>query len=250
MIPALLAAALVWLPPESFTQWGQVDALLLARPELKLTIALTPAMATPAAKASLGRWVASGRVEIAARVDGDPVLPLIAAHPAAPRPDDALELSAEARQAVEFAMGTGPAGFVPGSGALDSSLIEPLGASGAPWVLAGPYAAAGSTWAAEGKVVFVPGRALPRDATPSAEDLAGGGALVVDESAEADSFLLPALAGGASPFRGWATVAEEVQTALPGRTVAKDAASWPDWSGAAAAVPSDASARAAWDAYG
>ena len=59
MIPALLAAALVWLPPETYTQWSKVDGLLRARPELKLTIALTPQMATPLAKAALAPLPAS-----------------------------------------------------------------------------------------------------------------------------------------------------------------------------------------------
>ena len=66
MLPALLAAALVWVPPEAYTHWSKVDALLRSRADLKLTVALTPQMATPLAKAALGPWVALGRVEIAA----------------------------------------------------------------------------------------------------------------------------------------------------------------------------------------
>ena len=45
-------AALVWVPAEDFRQWSKVDALLRAHSELKITVALTPAMATPLVKAA------------------------------------------------------------------------------------------------------------------------------------------------------------------------------------------------------
>jgi hypothetical protein len=251
MLPALLAAALVWVPPENFTQWSKIDGLLRANSELKLTIALTPQMTTALAKAALGPWTANGRVEIAGRVHGDPVLPLVAAHPAAPRPDDALERAAEARQAVERRMGVAAAGFVPGAGALDPSLVGPLGAAGSPWVLTGPYAAAGP-WAAEGPTVFVPARAAPAGALPAPEDLTAPGVLVVDESASAETRLFGALEAlrGASPKQGWATVSELVKAAGDAHPPAANIGSWPGWNGAAALAPSDPSARAAWVAYG
>jgi hypothetical protein len=245
MIPTLLAAALVWLPPETFTQWSRVDELLRAQSSLKLTIALTPQMATPLAKAALAPWAARGRVELAARIQGDPVLPLTAAHPAAPRPDDALERAAEARGAVERRMGAAVAGFVPGGGALAPSLIDPLGASGAAWVLVGPYDVSASSWASEGRAVFVPARDATGD--PSAP-----GAFVVDESSQAESSFLTALRafGGRRPKDGWVTVAELVKAAGGGRASADDVASWPGWNGKIAEAPSDPSARAAWNAYG
>lgn len=247
----LLAAALVWAPPETFTQWSKVDGLLRAKPELKLTVALTPQMATPLAKAALAPWTASGRVEIAARVHGDPVLSLVAAHPAAPRPDDALERPADARRTVERRMGLpGPLGFVPGDGALDPSLIGPLGASGARWVAAGPYDAAGGAWAAEGRAVFVPARTVPRGAMPAPTDLTSPGPIVFDESADAESRFLPALAElREKPAAGWATLSELTVSSGP-RPAALSVGAWPGWDGAPAAAPSDPSARAAYDAYG
>ena len=242
MIPALLAAALVWLPPETFTQWSKVDGLLRAHSELKLTIALTPQMATPLAKAALAPWAAQGRVEIAARIHGDPVLPLVADHPSAPRPDDALERASEAREAVERRMGAPVAGFVPGAGAIDASLVGPLGASGASWVLAGPYDLSMSSWAAEGRAVFVPARA-------AAGDPIEPGTFVVDESSQAESAILTSLAGR-RPKNGWATVAELVKAAGDGRAKADEVPSWPGWDGTPASAPADPSARAAWNAYG
>ena len=245
MIPTLLAAALVWLPPETFTQWSRVDEALRAQPALKITIALTPQMATPLAKAALAPWAAQGRIELAARIHGDPVLPLTAAHPAAPRPDDALERASEAREAVERRMGAGVAGFVPGEGALAPALVDPLGASGASWVLAGPYDVSGGSWASAGRAVFVPSR----DATG---DPAAPGAFVVDESSRAESRFLASLQelGGRRPKDGWATVAELVKAAGGGRANADAVASWPGWNGTIAEAPADPLALAAWNAYG
>ncbi|MDE2511992.1 MAG: hypothetical protein KGL74_12790, partial [Elusimicrobia bacterium] len=246
MLPALLAAALVWLPSESFTHWSKVDALLRARPDLKLTVALTPQMATPLAKAALGPWVKLGRVELAARIPGDPVLPLVAAHPAAPRPDDALERSADASAAVERRMGAPVPGFIPGAGALDPSLIGPLGAGRASWILVGAYDAGGSSWAVSGRTVFVPARCAP-------ENLTAPGAWVVDESSATDSRLLEALAalpGRSRPDAGWALVSDLVKATDLGRSPAENVASWPGWDGTVAAAPADPAARAAWDAYG
>jgi hypothetical protein len=244
MIPALLAAALVWLPPETFTQWSKVDGLLRAHSELKLTIALTPQMATPLAKAALAPWAALGRVEIAARIHGDPVLPLTAADPAAPRPDDALERAAEAREAVERRIGVPVAGFVPGTGALAASLVGPVGASGAAWVLVGPYDLALSSWASEGRAVFVPARETSGIPLES-------GAFVVDESSLTQSDLLPALVSLRDrPKNGWATIAELLKAAGGGPANAEEISYWPGWDGAPAAAPADRAARAAWDAYG
>ncbi len=72
-----LPGAVVWIPPENFSRWNEVDALLRAHDGVKLTIGVTPAMATPPAKATLMPWIAQGRIELAARIDGDPALTLI-----------------------------------------------------------------------------------------------------------------------------------------------------------------------------
>jgi hypothetical protein len=251
MIPTILAAALIWLPPETFIQWSKVDGALRSHPELRLTIALTPQMATPLAKAALAPWAALGRVEIAARLHGDPVLPLVDSNPAAPRPDDALERVADARAAVEKRLGTPVSGFAPGSGALDPSLIDPLGASGAGWVVVGPYDVSGGSWAAQGRTVFLPARTLPRDATPSADALAAPGVLVVDESASEETLLLPVLAtlSRAAPKSGWALASELAKAASEPRADAEKIAAWPGWDGAAPEPSADPTARAALNAY-
>lgn len=250
MNPLLLAAALVWVPPETFTQWSKVDALMRSQPELKLTIAVTPSMTTGLAKAALEPWTKSGRVEVAARVHGDPVLPLVASHPAAPRPDDALERAADAVRIVAKRMGAASAGFVPGAGRVDASLVGPVAASDADWVLVGPYDGSATAWAASGKTAFVPGRSAPGGGFPSRDDLLAPGVLVVDESAAAEARLPAALAelGGAKPASGWALLGE-VAKAAP-RGPADGVADWPDWNGTVPAAPTDPGVRAALSAYG
>lgn len=234
-----LPSAPVWLPDESFSQWSRVDALLRERDDLKLTIALTPAMATPLAKAALGSWLAAGRVELAARIPGDPVLPLVAGHPAAPRPQDALERLAEARAALKVAFSTAPAGFVPGAGALDAALLPGLEASGVEWVLAGPYILPGEPWASSGRAAYVPANVEQDPATP--------GAGVFVDTSPASTFL-DAAARAARPTQGWKTVGELLKWhGAPGQAAA---AGWVPWDRDAASIPEEAAARAAYDAYG
>ena len=240
---------LVWIPAEGFARWGRVDDLLRRRTDLKLTIALTPEMATPLVREILSPWAALGRVEFAARLPGDPILPLVASHPAAPRPDDAAERGAEAVRAVSSRLGFDAAGLVPGGGAIDAALVGPIAASGAPWVLVGPYAAAGGAWAASGRTLFAPARAAPRGDVVAADAIAPG-LWAFDETDQPDSPLLAALEtlpSGSRPAAGWTSVA---LAAPPGaRADAEATASWPGWDGAPAAAP-DPAARAAWIAYG
>ncbi len=234
-----LPSAPVWLPHEGFGAWSRVDALLRERSGLKLTIGLTPALATPLCKSALAPWIEQGRVEIAARLPGDPVLPLVTGHPDAPRPQDALELLAESREALKAAFGAAPAGFVPGAGALDAAMLPALSASGASWVLAGPYVLPGEPWSAAGRAAFVPA-ALGTD--PSAP-----GAVVFADTSPAGGFL-DAAAEASRPSEGWVTVGELLKrVGAPGDAAA---AGWVPWDRDAATVPEEPNARAAYDAYG
>jgi hypothetical protein len=242
--------ALVWIPAESFSHWSRVDDLLRRRADLKLTIALTPGMSTTIVKDILSPWAAAGRVELAARIPGDPILPLVDAQPAAPRPDDALDRAAEARRAVERRLGASAPGLVVGAGALDPSLAGPIANAGASWVLVGPYVVAGSSWAAAGRTVFAPAAAAPRGPLLNV-DLTSPGAWAFDESGDADSALLAALAAlpaDARPASGWVLVSALADAAPGPRADALAVATWPGWDGAPA-VP-EPSARSAWVAYG
>jgi len=244
------AAALVWLPADHFAHWSRVDDLLRRREDLKLTIALTPAMTTTIVKDILKPWVAAGRIELAARIPGDPILPLVDSHPAAPRPDDALERGAQARSEVARRFGAPVSGLVVGAGALDPSLAGPIANAGASWVLVGPYDAAGSSWAAAGKAVFAPARAAPRGPLLN-EDLTAPGIWAFDENGDPESGLIAALAtlpSTSRPVGGWAPVSALTAAAPGPRADALAVSAWPGWDGAPAAP--DPAARASWVAYG
>jgi hypothetical protein len=227
--------AVVWLPPEDFRQWSGVDALMRADSDLKLTIGVTPTMTTPLVKAALLPWVEKGRIELAARIDGDPVLTVVTGHPSAPRPQDALERAVEARERLQKRLGLVPAGFVPGAGALDAGLAAALGQSGAGWILAGPYAAPEEPWVAGGRAVLVPASA----------------ATLFDESASTGSVFLAAAAALPRPAEGWVTIGDLARARSGAPAEPSAIASWPAWDEEAARVPpKDAGARAAWEAYG
>ena len=247
---AALPGALVWLPPADFSRWSEVDALLRAR-ELKLTVALTPEMASPLARVALAPWAAKGRVELAARISGDPILPLVDSHPAAPRPQDALERAVEARETLAKNLEMPVSGLLIGAGALDPSLASALGACGASWILTGPYASEDKPWVTTGKSLLIPARLL----SPTADDSwTVPGAQVYDESMSASSFFLTvaaALPERARPAAGWSTVGELPAAKTDARFEASTVASWPAWDPAAAQTPpADTAVKAAWSAYG
>lgn len=230
-----LPGALVWLPPENFRRWSEVDALLHADDDLKLTIGVTPTMATPLVKAALTPWIEKGRVELAARINGDPVLTVVASHPAAPRPQDALERAVEARERLQKRLGLAPAGFIPGAGAVDVPVSAALGASGASWILTGPYAAADAPWVSGGRAVLVPSSA----------------ASVYDESASTGSVFLSAAGDIPRPPQGWATVSDLAREKSAAPLESSAITEWPAWDDEAASIPpADEGAKAAWEAYG
>lgn len=228
-----LPGALVWIPSESFRHWSEVDAFMRAHDGVKLTIGLTPTMATPLVKAALLPWVEKGRIELAARINGDPMLTLMTGHPAAPRPQDALERAVEARERLQKRLGLVPPGFIPGAGAVDAGVAAALGASGAGWVLAGPYAEPDSPWVAGGRAVIVPSNATS----------------LYDESASTASVFLAA--DLPRPVQGWATVSDLARAKSDAPIELSAVAAWPAWDAEAARIPpADAGAKAAWDAYG
>lgn len=230
-----LPGAVVWLPPENFRAWSGVDALMRSSDGLKLTIGVSPAMATPLVKAALAPWIAQGRVEVAARINGDPVLTMVAGHPQAPRPQDSVERAVDARERLLKRLGLAPAGFIPGAGAVDEGVAASLGASGAGWILAGPYAEPEAPWVAGGRAVVVP----------------SGATSLFDESASTSSVFLAAAAALVRPVQGWATVGELAAAKTEAPLEPGAVAAWPAWNPEAAAFPpADEGAKAAWEAYG
>lgn len=227
--------ATVWLPPENFRHWSSVDALMRAHDGMKLTIGLTPTMATPLVKAALLPWVEKGRIELATRINGDPILTMVTGHPSAPRPQDALERAVESRERLQKRLGLTPTGFIASAGALDAAVAAALGASGASWILAGPYATPGAAWVAGGRAVLVPSSATN----------------LFDESASTSSVFLAQAANRTRPVQGWATVGDLARLKSEAPVEASTVADWPAWDIEAARLPpADAGAKAAWDAYG
>ncbi|MBI5210731.1 MAG: hypothetical protein HY927_12235 [Elusimicrobia bacterium] len=253
---------LLWVPPESFAEWGEVAAALARHKKLSFTAALTPAMATPRARQVLAPFIDDKRLEIALRVPGDPILPLIHAHPAAPRPQDAVELLAEAREEHKSLWGTPPRGFAPGAGAMDPRLFPVLRSMDLAWVAVGSDPA-GRGWSHYKGMLVVPCRAvrtLGRE--PTARDLepARGGqqaaapaVLVLDE---ADALVpegawLRLLAG--PDAKRVAKTFQPVSRALDGveGTQVKTAApSWSDWTGEDGFWSRRPEQQLAWRLYG
>jgi hypothetical protein len=246
----------VWVPAEGFSDWAKLDALLSRGNDLKLTIALTPSMLTPEAKKVMAAWMFAGRVEGALRLEGDPLLPLIAEDARAPRPDDVTARLGEEREKWRVAFGSAPVGLVPGAGAVSPALFDAFRALGVGWAATGEYSGSTTAWAASGTLALVPLRA-PRTqgAELSAADLSldgAPGAFVVDE---ADGLVPPGsllrLLDGASsrPQAGWGTVSEALAEKDGDLRPAAKTARWPAWTGGLEPWTSGPRAQAAWALY-
>jgi hypothetical protein len=251
----------LWVPSESFSDWQDLDMLLDRYKDLRFTIALAPEDVPPAAASKLGSWVTAGRVELALRLKGDPVLPLIADHPDAPRPQDALDRLALARESFKTLFTVQPAGFVPGSGALSPPLLEGLNAMALPWVAAAEYTGSTQSWAAMGKTVLVPCKAVqtmgadisPADLT--LPDYPDPDVFVVDEAdglvPEGAWLRLLKIFADKHPRPGWQTVTESVALRkTAGWVDAFAVKTWPTWTGTAASWTSTPAAKKAWNLYG
>ena len=150
--------ALIWAPAGKLDT-PALSALLEKRPGLRLSLALAPEGAPDPKK--LVELSGLGRLELALRIEGDPLLPLIAAY----RGEDAVFRLAIARQKHREAFGEPAAGFFPGAGALTDALLPALAAQGLRWAAAGDYRALpDDTWAAKGSLVIVPARPLSAEA--------------------------------------------------------------------------------------
>ncbi|UPT72986.1 MAG: hypothetical protein M0D55_13895 [Elusimicrobiota bacterium] len=193
-----------------------------------------PVDGQPLVKAALGPWIEKGRVELAARIDGDPILAAIAAHSVAPRPQDALERAANAVERLEKRLGRKPTGLLPGAGALDAQIGPALGAAGAEWILIGPYAAPDEPWSAAGPSVLVP----------------SGAAKIFDESVSTSSTFAADFASFEQPQGGWALAGELARAKKDAPADLSAAGAWPAWDASSAAPPAEGTAKEAWDAYG
>jgi hypothetical protein len=143
---ALIPAALLWIPSEDFTAWQQLAETLQDQDDVRLTIALSPSMIRPGVEEALQPLIDDERVEVAARIDGDPWLPAVAQV----RRHDVPRRIAAAADAFRLAFASvTPAGFVPAGGAWDASWNPALKAAGFSWA-----ATALPPWPSDGLAVI------------------------------------------------------------------------------------------------
>lgn len=251
-------AALLWIPPETFSDWDALERLLKDYESLKLTMALSPPMVSSETARRLLPRIAEGRLEVALRIPGDPILPLIAAHPKAPRPQDTLNRLALEREQHKLLFGSPPAGFSPGAGAVSPALFPAFKAMGLSWVASGNYLAVSSSWAAVSGVALAPLRAIAApERDPLLEDLlppeAQGPILrVIDEAGRmvprGFALKLLSLTAERKPKVCWATLSEAVSERRP--EIVEGAGPWPSWAGIVEPGSDTPDARRAWRLYG
>lgn len=129
---------LLWVPSESFSDWAALSRAFQDYDKLRLTIGLTPEMAGEPQAGLLKPWLENGRLEIALRIDGDPLLPIIALEGEAPRPQDVVNRLALSRESFRRSFSSAPpAGFVPGGGFFSPELLPTCKAMGLSWVATG-----------------------------------------------------------------------------------------------------------------
>lgn len=250
----------LWVPSASFSRWTEVDEALQRDPDVRFTLAVAPEDVPPEAAKKLAAWSASGRLELALRLKGDPILPLITDHPDAPRPQDALNRLALEREPFKERFGAPAAAFVPGAGAVSPPLFEAFNAMALSWVGVGDYAGSSGTWTAAGPTVLVPlkaARTFGRDLGPediSLPDYPRADAFVIDEAdglAPDGAWLrLLAVLAAKRPKQGWQTVGQAAAARkAQGAGDAYGVKDWPTWAGGTAPWTSGA-AQGAWKLYG
>ena len=228
--------ALLWAP-EGRVKAEAVSSLLQERPELILTIAAAPEdVDDPALLAQLAD---RGRIELALRIPGDPILPLIESR----RPQDAASRIVLARQSHQKAFGRPPKGLVPGAGAFSSGLLGLAAAQGLRWVSVGDYTLgeAAAAWFQQGGVALVPTKMLREDELWS-DDAQDGAVFLMDSKTQT----VPARLAGCAE-----TAAQLAEAALrrSERSSAPGASSWPAWTGPASSLSEDPESKRAWALY-
>ncbi len=248
--------AWLWVPTEDFSGWERLAVLMEADQDIKLTVALTPPMMTPPMRDATASLIAEGRLEIALRLSGDPILPLIQGLPEAPRRQDPLKRIAIAREEYRKAFGRLPEGFVPGAGLAAPGLLRAFKAMRLRWVAVGGESA--DPWPSRPPTMFVKARPLlsftaPLDPNAIPDPERSLLVYVADES----QGLLPAgsLLDFLENIRGakhswkWSTVSEIVSVREPGPD-ASEVSNWSSWTGEDYEAWWDhPSLKAAWKLY-
>lgn len=148
MNAALLA--LLFVPDPATLDWASFQAAVSSAPA-PFTVALAAEEVPPERRAWLKDAAAAGRLELALRLPGDPLLPVLVAA----APEAAEEGLAASRALFRAAFGVEPAGFVAGAGLLDAASLSALSAQGFAWTAAGTGAYA-RPWRAGERLHAVP----------------------------------------------------------------------------------------------
>lgn len=229
--------AWLWIPTEDFSGWERLAVLMEADQNIKLTVALTPPMMTPPMREATASLIAEGRLEIALRLQGDPILPLIQGLPEAPRRQDPLKRIAIAREEYRKFFGRLPEGFVPGAGLAAPGLLRAFKAMRLRWVAVGGESA--DPWPSRPPTTFVKARPLPSFTAPlDPSAIPDPERSLLVYVADESQGLLPAgsLLDFLDNIRGvktswnWSTVSEVVIAREPGPD-ASEVSDWSSWTG-------------------
>lgn len=183
-----LAVVVVTRPVPDLTPWL---GLLETQKNLKLTLAvphLQLGQLNPEVKKKIAAFVSEGRLEMALRLSGDPILPLLentqnaakslpenASLPKTPFawPEDVQAQVYQARSLFKQYLGVSPSGLVPGGGSISEYVLSTAKKANLSWVLAGQPA----LWKAEKEglyqgpvAVLVASPLSPKDTQGAAAD--------------------------------------------------------------------------------
>jgi len=170
--------SLLWVPDAVSLDWDRLRALLERRSGARFTLALSPEEIPDAQKDWLASIEREGRLEIAVRIVGDPILPFAGED----RPGLAAEKLAVSRILHKKIFGKLPAGFAPGGGAITPGNAAPLARLGLRWVAVGEGEVL-NPWVGDEQLVLIPFHAVTSTEAAALPPVTESPALVLDESA-------------------------------------------------------------------
>ncbi|HAH06578.1 MAG TPA: hypothetical protein DCM05_08635 [Elusimicrobia bacterium] len=213
------SCAVLWAPAGPLRADAVAD-LLEQYSALRPTLAVAPDAVDDSAR--LSEWASKGRIELALRIPGDPLLPLIASL----RPEDAVSRIVLAKQRHQKVFGAPPKGLVSGGGAFSQGLAGLASSQGLRWVSVGDYQEFSSApWQRSGRLLLLP---------------------TADPAVYLLDPLTRELPAGAE--RCTATASETAERAAES-AVDASTGPWPAWTGPLEGWAEDPGRKTAWDLY-
>lgn len=229
---------LLFIPDQAALDWAGFHAAVSSA-AVPFTAALAPAKIPASELPWLKDAVLSGRLELALRLEHDPLIILFTRQ----RPRTLLERLVEERAAFRTALGAEPMGFVAAGAVLDPAALRILAAQGFFWTAAGQEGHP-QAWRTAAGIMAVPFRpAGPGEDRRRPESGEAPGA-VLDETAVLNpGQALPILQAALKPGGPrWTTV--YAHASLEGAPVETGIQSWPAWAGAGSWLDTPAAQRA------